>query len=123
LLTADQVNSLFHEFGHALHAMFYSGKYRRLAGTPRDFVEFPSQFNEHWADDPLVFANYARHYRTGEAMPATLVERVRRTRTFNMGFATTENVAAALLDMAWHMIPPGAPLAHVPVVESEASGA
>src|SRR5205823_2762247 len=81
--------------------------YPTIAGTatPRDFVEFPSQFNENWALDPVVFANYARHYQTGAPMPASLVDKIKKTRTFNQGFATTEYVAAALLDMAWHTLP------------------
>jgi peptidyl-dipeptidase Dcp len=111
LLTFDDVKTMFHEFGHALHAMFSSVRYPTVAGTnvPRDFVEFPSQFNEHWALEPAVFASYARHYRTGEAMPAALVEKIRKSRTFNQGYATTEYLAAALLDLAWHTLPPGAP--------------
>ena len=110
LLTFDDVTTMFHEFGHALH-QFMGGKieYPRLAGTnvPRDFVEMPSQFNEHWALYPTVFANYAKHYRTGEPMPKALVEKIKRSRTFNQGFATLEYVEAALLDMAWHTLPPG----------------
>src|SRR6266545_4194010 len=111
LLGYDDVKTMFHEFGHALHAMFSNVRYPTLAGTdvPRDFVEFPSQFNEHWALEPAVFAHFARHYRTGEVMPAALVEKIRRSRTFNQGYATTEYLAAALLDMAWHTVPPGTP--------------
>jgi peptidyl-dipeptidase Dcp len=104
LLTFDEVGTLFHEFGHALHGMLSDVEYPMLSGAnvPRDFVEFPSQFNEHWALDETVFAHYARHHRTGEPMPAPLVERIKRSRTFNQGFALTEYVSAALLDMAWH---------------------
>jgi len=107
LLSWDDTTTLFHEFGHALHGIFSKTTYPSLAGTnvPRDFVEFPSQFNEHWALDPKVFANYARHYQTGEPMPQELVEKIVRARTFNQGYATTEYLSAALLDMAWHSLP------------------
>jgi peptidyl-dipeptidase Dcp len=109
LLRFDDVTAMFHEFGHALHGLLSTVKYPTLAGTnvPRDFVEFPSQFNENWATDPAVFANFAKHYQTGAAMPAELVEKVKRARTFNQGFATTEYLAAALLDMAWHTLSSG----------------
>jgi peptidyl-dipeptidase Dcp len=109
LLTFDEVTTLFHEFGHALHGMLSNVEYPLLSGTsvPRDFVEFPSQFNEHWALEPVVFARYARHHETGAPMPAELVERIKRSRTFNQGFALTEYVEAALLDMAWHTLPAG----------------
>ena len=109
LLSFDDVTTMFHEFGHALHAMFSNIRYPTLGSVPRDFVEFPSQFNEHWALDPTVFANYAKHYRTGEPMPKSLVDKIKRSRTFNQGYAVTEYVAAALLDMAWHSLPPTAP--------------
>ncbi len=107
LLTFDDVRTLFHEFGHTLHGMLSNVRYPTLAGTsvPRDFVEFPSQFNEHWASEPRVFANFAKHFRTGEPMPADLVAKVDKARRFNQGFATTEYLAAALLDMAWHTQP------------------
>jgi peptidyl-dipeptidase Dcp len=109
LLTFDNVTTLFHEFGHALHGMLSNSRYPTLAGTnvPRDFVEFPSQFNEHWALDPQVFANYAKHYQTGAAIPQTLVDKIKKSRTFNQGYALTEYLSAALLDMAWHTLPPG----------------
>ncbi|HEY4131878.1 MAG TPA: M3 family metallopeptidase [Gemmatimonadaceae bacterium] len=108
LLGFDEVTTMFHEFGHALHGMFSSVEYPMLTGTnvPRDFVEFPSQFNEHWALEPRVFARYARHYVTGEPMPQVLVDRIKKSRTFNQGFALTEYIAAALLDLAWHTIAP-----------------
>ena len=109
LLSFDDVTTMFHEFGHALHAMFSNIKYPLLGGVSRDFVEFPSQFNEHWATDPAVFANYARHYQTGKPMLPALVDKIKRSRTFNQGYATTEYVAAALLDMAWHSLPATAP--------------
>jgi peptidyl-dipeptidase Dcp len=107
LLTWDEVSTMFHEFGHALHGMLSNVKYPTIAGTSvsRDFVEFPSQFNEHWALEPSVFANYAKHYQTGEAMPAAIVEKIRKAHTFNQGYDTTEYLAAALLDMAWHTLP------------------
>jgi peptidyl-dipeptidase Dcp len=122
LLSFGDVTTMFHEFGHALHAMFSRVKYPTLSGTnvPRDFVEFPSQFNEHWASDPAVFANYAKHYQTGEPMPQSLVEKIRRARTFNQGYDTTEYVAASLLDLAWHTLAPGAPLQDVASFEPAA---
>ncbi len=122
LLSADNVRTIFHEFGHALHSMLSNVKYPKLAGTrvPRDFVEFPSQFNENWASEPTVFAHYARHYQTGEPMPAALAAKIEKARTFNQGFALTENVAAALLDMAWHTLPDGAAPHDVDAFEAEA---
>jgi len=105
LLTWDNVTTMFHEFGHGLSSLFNAAPYPRLAGNmPRDFTEVPSQFNEHWALDPAVFAHYARHYRTAAPMPADLVAKIRRTTTFDQGFATTEYLGAALLDMAWHTL-------------------
>jgi peptidyl-dipeptidase Dcp len=106
LLTFDEVTTLFHEFGHVLHGMLARVQYPLLAGTnvPRDFVEFPSQFNEHWALDPGVFANYARHHETGEPMPDALGEKIKKARTFNQGFALTEYIKAAAIDMAWHTL-------------------
>jgi peptidyl-dipeptidase Dcp len=107
LLTLDQVRTMFHEFGHALHGLFSNVRYPSLSGTgvPRDFVEMPSQFNEHWADEPTVFARYARHYRTGEPMPAALKERIDRAARFNGGYALAELLAAAFVDMEWHTLP------------------
>ena len=106
LLTIDQVRTMFHEFGHALHGLFSNVQYPSLSGTavPRDFVEMPSQFNEHWADEPSVFARYARHYKTGEPMPAGLKERIDRASRFNGGYALTEQLAASLIDMDWHTL-------------------
>jgi len=106
LLSFDEVTTLFHEFGHALHGLFARVTYPRFAGTNvyRDFVEFPSQVNEMWMLWPEVLTNYARHYRTGEAMPQELVDRIRESATFNEGFSTSEYLAAALLDQAWHRI-------------------
>jgi peptidyl-dipeptidase Dcp len=122
LLSADDVTTMFHEFGHALHGMFSNVRYPSIADTnvPRDFVEFPSQFNENWAFEPKVFANYARHYQTGAAMPEALVDKIKKSRTFNQGYATTEYLAAALLDMAWHSLPPGTPRQDVNVFEPSA---
>jgi peptidyl-dipeptidase Dcp len=102
---------MFHEFGHALHGMFSHVQYPMLTGTnvPRDFVEFPSQFNEQWAFDPTVFAHYAKHYQTGAPMPQPLVDKIKKSQTFNQGFALTEYISAALIDMAWHTLPAGAP--------------
>lgn len=122
LLGFDDVTTLFHEFGHALHGFFSKTTYPSVAGTnvPRDFVEFPSQFNEHWALDPRVFANYARHHHTGEPMPRALVEKIARARSFNQGYATTEYLAAALLDLAWHSLPAGAATKDVDAFEAEA---
>ncbi|WP_448852240.1 M3 family metallopeptidase [Corynebacterium sp. 335C] len=108
LLTMDEVTTLFHEFGHGLHGLLSDVEYPRFSGTnvPRDFVEFPSQINENWALHPDVLARYARHVDTGEPIPAELVESVRRTRTAGEGFATTEYLAAAALDLAWHSLTP-----------------
>ena len=121
LLTFGDVTTMFHEFGHALHGMFSNVEYPTLAGTsvPRDFVEFPSQFNEHWALEPTVFANYAKNYETGAPMPQELVQKIRRARTFNQGFATTEYLAASLLDLAWHTLPADAPLQNVDTFEEQ----
>jgi peptidyl-dipeptidase Dcp len=106
LIGFEEVMTLFHEFGHALHGILSDVVYPTLTGTnvPRDFVEFPSQFNEHWALEPAVLSRYARHHETGEPMPADLVEKIKRSRRFNQGFALTEYVSAALLDMAWHTL-------------------
>jgi peptidyl-dipeptidase Dcp len=122
LLTFDDVRTMFHEFGHALHGMLSNVRYPTLAGTsvPRDFVEFPSQFNEHWASEPRVFASFAKHFRTGAPMPADLVAKVENARKFNQGFATTEYLAAALLDMAWHTLPEDAPRQDVDAFEAAA---
>ncbi len=122
LLSFDDVTTMFHEYGHALHGMFSKVKYPSIAGTStsRDFVEFPSQFNEHWALDPKVFANYAKNYKTGEPMPQALVDKILKARTFNQGYATTEYLSAALLDLAWHTQPADAPLQDVAPFEAAA---
>ncbi len=106
LLTADEVNTAFHEFGHALHTMFSDVKYPRFAGTsvPRDFVEFPSQVNEMWANWPEILQNYAKHYQTGEPLPVAMLEKIQAAQQFNEGFRTTEYLAATLVDLAWHQL-------------------
>ncbi len=110
LLTHDLVNTAFHEFGHALHGMFSNVTYPRFAGTavPRDFVEYPSQVNEMWATWPEVLQHYAKHYQTGEPLPAELLAKVQAASKFNQGYKTTEYLAATLLDQAWHQIPASA---------------
>ena len=122
LLSFDDVTTMFHEFGHALHGMFSNVKYPSIAGTntSRDFVEFPSQFNENWALEPSVFAHYAKHHETGEPMPQALVDKIVKARAFNQGYATVEYLAAALLDQAWHQLPADAPLQDVDKFELDA---
>jgi peptidyl-dipeptidase Dcp len=124
LLTWDDVDTIFHEFGHALNGMFYSGEYPSLyslgGDIPRDFVEFPSQFNEHWREDPTVFAHYARNYKTGAPMPADLVAKLRSSAKFNQGYDLTELLAAAELDMQWHILPADAPLQNPDAFEKSA---
>ncbi len=111
LISFGEVLTLFHEFGHALHGMFSRVEYPSLSGTSvaRDFVELPSQFNEHWATHPTIFEHYAKHYRTGAAMPNELAEKIRRAANFNQGYELTELLAAAQLDMQWHSLPADAP--------------
>jgi len=106
LLTFDEVTTMFHEFGHALHGMLSDVHYPLLSGTavPRDFVEYPSQYNEMWAREPSVVAHYARHYQTGAPMPPELLAKVLAAQRFNQGYATTEYLEAAVLDQAWHQI-------------------
>ena len=122
LISFDDVTTMFHEFGHALHGLFANQRYVSLSGTnvARDFVEFPSQFNEHWASDPLVLKNYAVHYQTGKAMPQSLLDRIKKASTFNQGYAFTEALAASELDMQWHTLPAKAPLQNVDKFEIEA---
>jgi peptidyl-dipeptidase Dcp len=122
LLTFDDVTTMFHEFGHALHGMFADTKYPSLSGTavPRDFVEFPSQFNEHWATYPAVLAHYAHNYKTGEPMPAELAAKIKKSQNFNQGYALTEILAAAELDMQWHILPESAPLQNPDTFEVDA---
>ena len=121
LLSFDDVTTMFHEFGHALHGMFGQTEYPSLAGTntPRDFVEFPSQFNEHWASYPAVLDHYAKNYKTGAPMPAALAEKIKKTKNFNQGYDFTELIAAAELDMQWHILPASAPLENPDTFEKE----
>ncbi|NOT89480.1 MAG: M3 family metallopeptidase [Lysobacter sp.] len=106
LMTWDEVTTMFHEFGHALHGMFSDVQYPRFSGTnvPRDFVEYPSQVNEMWADWPEVLANYAKHHQTGEPMPKALLDKVLAASKFNQGFTTTEYLGAAMLDQSYHQL-------------------
>lgn len=106
LISYDDVSTMFHEFGHTLHGLFANQKYITISGTnvPRDFVEFPSQINEFFALEPAVLKNYALHYETKQPMPTALVEKIKKAATFNQGYATTELVSAATLDMAWHSV-------------------
>ncbi|MGB7190279.1 MAG: M3 family metallopeptidase, partial [Acidobacteriaceae bacterium] len=122
LLTYSDVTTMFHEFGHALHGMFGDTEYPTLSGTnvPRDFVEFPSQFNEHWALYPEVFEHYAKNYKTGAPMPAELFAKIKKARTFNQGYMLTELLAAAELDMQWHTLPASTPLQNPDTFEKEA---
>lgn len=122
LLTYDEVNTLFHEFGHALHGLFARVTFPKFAGTNtyRDFVEFPSQVNEMWMLWPEVLANYAVHYETGEPMPSEIVERIQASAAFNEGFATSEYLAAALLDQAWHALTPADEVDDVAAFEARA---
>jgi peptidyl-dipeptidase Dcp len=122
LLTYDEVNTAFHEFGHALHGMFSNVKYPRFSGTsvPRDFVEYPSQVNEMWATWPEILKNYAKHYKTGAPMPAELLDKMRAADKFNQGFKTTEYLAASLLDQSWHQLKPEQVPADTLAFEAEA---
>jgi peptidyl-dipeptidase Dcp len=122
LISPDDATTMFHEFGHALHAMLSNVEYPELSGTnvPRDFVEFPSQFNEHWALYPQVLEHYARNYKTGEPIPAALAEKVRRAQAFDQGYSLTELLAASMLDMHWHMLSASAPLQNVDQFEKTA---
>ncbi len=122
LITFEDVTTMFHEFGHGLHGIFANTNYPSLSGpnTARDFVEFPSQFNEHWATDPQVFHHYAVHDRTGEPMPEALFAKIKKAATFNQGYKLTEALAAAELDMQWHTLSPDAPLQDVDAFEKAA---
>ena len=122
LLTYDDVTTMFHEFGHALHGLFADQTYPTLSGTnvARDFVEFPSQFNEHWALYPEVLKHYAVHYQTHEPMPQALVDKIKKAATFNQGYAFGELLAAADLDMQWHELPAGAAKQDVDAFEKQA---
>jgi peptidyl-dipeptidase Dcp len=122
LISFDDVTTMFHEFGHALHGMFANTRFPTLSGTTpaRDFVEFPSQFNEHWAIYPAVFNHYARHYKTGAVMPEALVEKIKKAKNFDEGYRLTELLAAAELDMQWHVLPADAPLQDPDAFEKQA---
>ena len=122
LLTSDDVVTMFHEFGHALHGFFADQRYPTLSGTSvaRDFVEFPSQFNEHWAFHPDVLAHYAKHYQTDQPMPQALADKIKAAKDFNAGYNMTELIAAALLDMQWHTLEAKAPLQDVDAFEKAA---
>jgi peptidyl-dipeptidase Dcp len=113
---------MFHEFGHALHGMFSNTRYPTLSGTStaRDFVEFPSQFNEHWAIYPTVFNHYAKHYQTGAPMPQALAEKIKKAKNFAEGYDLTELLAAAELDMQWHVLAADAPLQNADEFETQA---
>ena len=122
LITWDDVTTMFHEFGHALHGLFANQIYPSLSGTSvaRDFVELPSQFNEHWALYPTVFKHFAVNYKTGKPMPQELVNKIKKSSTFNQGYSLTEILAAADLDMQWHTIPAGEKITSVDDFEKEA---
>jgi peptidyl-dipeptidase Dcp len=122
LISFSDVTTMFHEFGHGLHGIFASQQYPSISGTStaRDFVEFPSQFNEHWATDPQVFKHYATHYKTGALMPQALVDKIKKAATFNQGYSLTEILAAADLDMQWHTLPAGSPSQDVDKFEAQA---
>lgn len=125
LIGFDDVITLFHEFGHALHGMFSDQHYPGLSGTntARDFVEFPSQFNENWATHPKVLAHYAKHYQTGAPMPAVMVAKLKDLRSVDQGYDLGEVVAAAMLDMDWHALPADAPRQDVDAFEAKALAA
>lgn len=118
----DEVTTMFHEMGHGTHGMFSKVKYPSLAGTSvsRDFVEFPSTFEEDWAAHPKVLANYARHYETGEPLPKDLLDKLLKSRSFNQGFDTLEYMSATLVDLEWHSLKPGMPLQDVQSFEAKA---
>ena len=122
LISYDDAKTMFHEFGHGLHGLFASQQYPSISGanTARDFVEFPSQFNENWALYPKVLANYAVNYKTGAPIPQALVDKIKKSSTFNQGYALTEALAAADLDLQWHTLGPDAPLQDVDKFEAEA---
>ena len=122
LISFDDVTTMFHEFGHALHGLFAAQRYPTLSGTAtaRDFVEFPSQFNENWALDPKVLPHYAVHYQTGKVIPQELVDKIKQSRTFNQGNALGQAVTAARMDLDWHSLPASAPQQDVDKFEAAA---
>ena len=125
LISFDDVTTMFHEFGHALHGMFAAQTYPTLSGTntARDFVEFPSQFNENWALDPKVLPHYAVNYQTKAVIPQDLIDKIKKSRTFNQGYALGESASAARMDLAWHSLPATAPLQDVDAFEAKALSA
>jgi peptidyl-dipeptidase Dcp len=125
LISFDDVTTMFHEFGHALHGLFAAQTYPTLEGTnvARDFVEFPSQFNENWALDPKVLPHYAVNYQTGQVIPQELVDKIKRSRTFNQGYENGEVLEAARLDLDWHSLPATAPQQDVDKFEAQALAA
>lgn len=122
LISYDDARTMFHEFGHALHGLFANQQYPILSSpnTARDFVEFPSQFNEHWALDPKILPHYAVHYQTGAPIPQVLIDKIKKAGTFNQGYALTEALAAAAIDLAWHTLPAGGPLQNADQLEATA---
>ncbi|MBV8115136.1 MAG: M3 family metallopeptidase [Silvibacterium sp.] len=122
LLTAGEVHGMFHEFGHALNGFFANQEYPSLSGaqTARDFVEYPSQFNEHWAFYPAVLKHYAVNYKTGQPMPQALMEKIEQSQKFDQGYSLGESLAADELDMAWHTLPASAPKQDVDTFETHA---
>lgn len=124
LMTFDNVITLFHEFGHALHGFFADQEYSSLSGTAvaRDFVEFPSQFNEHWATHPEIIKNYAKHHETGELIPQALLDKVAAAGTFNQGYSTVENLASSNIDYEWHTIGVDTKIGDASEFEAEALG-
>jgi peptidyl-dipeptidase Dcp len=122
LISWDDVTTMFHEFGHALHGMFAAQTYPKISGadTARDFVEFPSQFNENWALDPKVLGHYAVNYKTGQPIPQDLVQKLIAARTFNQGYELGELLEAARLDLDWHSLPASAPMQDVDKFEADA---
>jgi peptidyl-dipeptidase Dcp len=122
LISFDDVVTMFHEFGHGLHGLFAAQEYPTLSGTnvARDFVEFPSQFNEHWALDSKVLSHYAVHYQTGQPIPQDLVAKIKRASKYGAGYTMGETIAAAELDMQWHTQGPNAPKADVDAFEAQA---
>jgi peptidyl-dipeptidase Dcp len=120
LVSFDDVTTMFHEFGHALHALFADENYPSLSRVARDFVEFPSQFNEHWALEPIVLKHYAVHYKTGQAIPDALVTKIKSAQTWGQGYAVAELLAASELDLEWHMLPANAKEQNVDDFEAKA---
>ncbi len=124
LISFDDANTMFHEFGHALHGMLSKQRYPSISGanTARDFVEFPSQFNENWMTEPRVFANFAKHYQTGAPMPKALVDKVQAAARFNQGYGLGELLTAAMLDQKWHALSADAGAQTVDAFEGKALG-